>query len=415
MKKILIIICFTFLIFSAYSIEKNELSNKNKQIDYIVNKLKKTHPNPFFKVSKTKFYDDIQKLKNSMQDLTEDGVNLLLFQAIAQIQDAHTCLVFDNKKASFMPLEFYFFENEIIIISAIEKFAPLIGSKLIAINDVPIEKILKDMTTIIAHENKYFLWLLLPRCILEKEYLKLFNIVHEEDYVKITVEKDKKNYSEVIHFYKNDIFTNEKFFSIYDLLNVQTPLSFINLKINYWYKHFLDERILFIQYNKCDDMPDKNFKAFSKEISSILKSNNISSIILDVRFNLGGSGLLFYRKLLPVMKDFDKNGGKIFLLIGRRTFSSGVWVLCNLLRHTNVITIGEPVGNKPNHYGEVAIFHITDSNLIFRCSTKYFSKAIKSDDDTYVPKYYIPVTKNDWLSGNDATFDFAWKMALKNR
>ncbi len=55
--------------------------------------------------------------------------------------------------------------------------------------------------------------------------------------------------------------------------------------------------------------------------------------------------------------------GKIFVVIGRRTFSSGLLNAHDLAARTRAILIGEPTGGKPNSYGEVESFTLPRSGL----------------------------------------------------
>lgn len=53
------------------------------------------------------------------------------------------------------------------------------------------------------------------------------------------------------------------------------------------------------------------------------------------------------------LRESDKinQPGKLFVIIGRSTFSAAMFLVGDLEEHTRAIFIGEPTGGKPNHFG----------------------------------------------------------------
>ena len=90
-----------------------------------------------------------------------------------------------------------------------------------------------------------------------------------------------------------------------------------------------------------------------------------------------------------------------------------MWVIRDLLKITNVTTIGEPTANKPNHFGEIKKYQLPYSKNIFTCSSKYFH-IFPNDTDAFYPQIIIPVTWSDYFSGIDKAFDFAFEESKKN-
>lgn len=97
--------------------------------------------------------------------------------------------------------------------------------------------------------------------------------------------------------------------------------------------------------------------------------------------------------------------GRLFVIIGRQTFSSGI-LNAVALKKAGAILIGEATGGKPNHYGEVKSFTLPNSNLDVTYSTKYF-KMLSEDTPSLMPDIPAPLTMADYLKGINTPIDTA--------
>ena len=126
-----------------------------------------------------------------------------------------------------------------------------------------------------------------------------------------------------------------------------------------------------------------------------------------MRHNGGGSslqGTLFIRKLKHYKKINQE--GKMFVIIGRNTFSSAIINTLNFKNQTIAIIIGEETAGSPDHYGEVKIFRMPSSGARVRYSTKYFNFT-KKNMKSILPDIDVPVNFSDYEQGVDAAFELA--------
>lgn len=55
--------------------------------------------------------------------------------------------------------------------------------------------------------------------------------------------------------------------------------------------------------------------------------------------------------------------GKLFVIVGRQTFSAAMNGAAEIERHTNAIFVGEPTGSSPNFVGETIGVNLTYSKM----------------------------------------------------
>lgn len=94
-----------------------------------------------------------------------------------------------------------------------------------------------------------------------------------------------------------------------------------------------------------------------------------------MRFNSGGSSLQGTEliKKLSELKNINQKK-KLFVIIGKNTFSSAIINILDFKKYTNAIIVGEITSGKPNHFGEVKNFLLPNSRLQVNYSTKYFKE-----------------------------------------
>ncbi len=89
-----------------------------------------------------------------------------------------------------------------------------------------------------------------------------------------------------------------------------------------------------------------------------------------MRYNGGGSspqGTKFIKDLSHLNKINQE--GKLFVLIGRETFSSAIINTLDFQSKTKAILVGEETGGKASHYGETRSFRLPSSGLKITYST----------------------------------------------
>ena len=65
-------------------------------------------------------------------------------------------------------------------------------------------------------------------------------------------------------------------------------------KAFYWYEYLPDTRTLYIQYSKCLDEPENPFAVFVQKLFAFADSQTIDRVVIDLRFNGGGSSFIVH-------------------------------------------------------------------------------------------------------------------------
>lgn len=354
---------------------------------YLKKELASKHINIYFNISEGEYNEAFDKLLEDIPGLKSDEIVIRLLENISLIRDSHTNLLnFQIGTDLIYPVELYRFKDGYYVVNADEENKDLIGSKLIAINDINIESVEESISKIIPHENKYWMYRNMPSYISDPRVLQYFNVI--SDY--------KSNFSFIGYdgkLYKVDLQAKKE--NDIQFVQIDKSESEIDLASDE-YRLFEKEKTLYM--NVFEN------KQLSYDINAILnkeQNKNVENLIIDLRNHSGGS-FAPYSKLVTSIKNNDKinKKGHIFIIIGRNTFSSGLLLALDLKKNTNAIFYGEPTGGRPEHYGDIRNIKLPNSKIVVTYSTKHFNSDNYKTDSLY-PDIKVDLTINDMLNGVD--------------
>lgn len=396
------------------------VQNWTEDIDYLYENLPKVHKNLYHSIKKEDFDKEILSLKNDVPKLKDYEIKCRLAQIVASVGDAHTSLNLGFNNSSMYPVELQWFNQDLRVVATDKEHKDLLGKKLISINNLPIDEIMKKVDSLISHENDQWLKVMNVRYAMMPDVLKLLG-VSTENSIQISLSDDNNSISK-IELNPGDL-TSENAVRIIDEMPVK-PLR-LQYDVNnlserlYWYKYLPNDKILYFQYNQCIDRsvakgygyrdyntyPD--FNEFSDGLLKAINDNDINKFVVDLRFNTGGASSLM-TQLVSKLAKIDKLNGKIYVMIGRETFSSGVFAAVDFMNQTKAIFYGEPSGGNVNGYGDIKNLVLPNSRLEISYSTKYFDLSDKFKEN-FIPDIMVDQTFNDYKQGIDDVYK-----AIKN-
>lgn len=184
----------------------------------------------------------------------------------------------------------------------------------------------------------------------------------------------------------------------------ETPPVFTNYREDYYnYKFLEDNKTLYIQFNQCMDQPGRETLAeFTAKLEKTIASMDLDRCIVDVRNNDGGSPVWNdLLKMLKTNRTFNQHG-HLFVLIGRRTFSSAVVFATRLQLQTSAIFVGEPTGQGYNFYSRPDLIELPHSRLPFSVSRHLTVAGLPFDKRKVInPDIPVEYSVSDFLEGSD--------------
>jgi len=374
-------------------------------VSYLGNQLPYLHVNPYFKVSESEFQQSVIQLAAEIPNLKDEQIIVRMMRIVASIGDGHTRVYPDAEPLNYpsLPLEMRWLDDGLIVVAASPEYEQAIGAKVVQIGGHPIAEVREEVNSLIATDNEMELLNSSPAYVSMPALFYGLDLIPQKDRVTFGFEsQDGSNFDlELVPVAKT-----ESLASIYEKMGVPRPLYEQDRESFYWYQYLPDSNIVYVQYNVCAEDKNKPFKPFVEEVFDLVDQHPDSRLVLDLRFNGGGNEAV----LTPFLKAIRarpalNTKGKLFVLIGRGTFSSALQNAITLHEDMNAILIGEPTGGKPNHYGEVRYFNLPNVGLLVQYSTRYWLNYPASDPLTLEPDISATLTISDLLTGHDPALE----------
>ena len=413
---LILIFILSFCTCNAQSVNK-----RISDIEFIKSELPKLHCNLFYKTKEEVFINELDTLESYAGSLTDLEFALRLQKILTKLGDAHTNIDFFKfiNQQNIYPIELYWFKDGFYVIAALKNYKNILGHKLYSINRIPVNEIMRKFESIIVKDNDAMMKHRLPELIVIKDILDFLKITNNKENTFVFIKAGK--------FTKVKLSTAPEFpdSSNYEkLLPREIPISLKNKQKLFRLEYLKEKNIIYAQYNRCWSRELEalhgsfakakilpSFEEFSDSLISQIYSKQPSKLIFDLRFNPGGSSLQGTHLVEKISKINEINKkGKLFVIIGRTTFSSAVINAIDFRQKTNAILIGEETSGTPNHFGEIKTLTLPNSNIQLQYSTKYF-RLIESDNNTVQPDIMVSISINDFLAGKDPALDYIFNFS----
>lgn len=415
MKRIFLFLIVLFLYQAIQAQDAARINNWNKDLDYLQLELPKKHYNLFATRSQKEFEAGIRTIQAEIPNLTDFQIILRIQQLIARFGDSHTMAnftqFFDNKQ--ILPLGLLWAGGNIYIVQTTTENRELLGCQLTAINQTPVNVVTDSLSTLFTIDNQAIVKALIPQFIPSLQILDVFGFTNGAPVMLGLRTLDGRdityNLGAVLPDNKNKISFQPD----------SMCFSLKNKKLFFTDNYDPQEKIYHILYNKCGSReiemeygnPERaaalpSFKEFEEKIFRTLHQEHPDKIIFDLRYNGGGNsrqGTALIEKLAVFLKQHPRT--KIYVVLGRETFSSAILNALDFKRLTSAVFIGEETAGKPNHFGEVRSFQLPASGLQVNHSTKYFKNS-DEDVNTFKPDVVLEPLFSDFIKGIDPVYEW---------
>lgn len=386
-----------------------------EDVDFLQKEILRLHPDPFYcnkGFDRPKFDKLFDDLRSNLKTWDENKITTELTRIIAFMNDGHSSIdVFAGAlsfyKFKFFPLMFYYFPEGLYVVGAPKAHENLIGTKVTAINKMPIGEIMNRLKPLISKDygNEASFKDAIRFLIVTVQYLKGTAIITDPNEATYSFEDRNGKITDI----KFSSGTLRELFSAFDMSgNEGKPLYRQDPRKAYWFRFLEPENALYIKHTFQISDPNYKPEAFCAEMQAVLKSKNPDKIILDLRQGQGGNiGTL--KPLYDFLTQPNVNQpGKLYVLMDRRAQSAGTVLAIRLGMISKAILIGEPAVSAVNFFDNDVKFPLPNSKIKVGISTHFQRAGLPVDARVQFPaEIPMEITAHDYFSGKDPVLDFA--------
>lgn len=364
----------------------------DEDLDILKTELPKRHKNLYAKLTEKDFLAKVESIKEKTGTMDLPQFEVELYKLMKSIDDEHTHI--EPPFKTTYPVRFDYFKEGIFVTKSDSIHQDLIGKKLEGIGKKSTKEITNEFQYLIKSDNEGFF------------KISALNFLHNPYVLSGLRLSDSP---QKISYQLGDTSVNIEAFPIENFkVKRNTELLRDSKKDIYWSTLIDNGKTIYFNYQECAEDPSKPFEVFTKDLFNQIDSKKPLKIIIDLRNNSGGNSAVL-KPFLDMLKDSYLNKkGSLFVLIGKKTFSSALMNAVELKRNYKSILVGEETSGNVNHYGEVRGFQLPNSKIIVGYSTKYW-EVWQGYKGGLKPDYKIEYSIYKFKNNQDEAVDFITK------
>jgi len=373
MKKVLFFIAFLMVVMS-YAQNHLTTSQWQEDLKFLQETVHQDYPFLFKKTTAKEFDAAVEKLNSDIPNLQDHEIVVGIARIVSSFKYGHTDISFRQDPFTFsqLPFNLYHFNDGVYIQGTHKDYQNALGAKVIDVESTPIAKALELIYPVVPVENEQYFK------AFGLNYLKFPEVLHAQKItstlkssIELTLEKDGKTFKQVFKALPK----GERVPVTYSLVKQEgdwlearnqneTPYYLKNLDKIYYYEYLADEKTVYVRHSQIQDDPSEAIPQFYDRVFNFIDNNDVEKLVIDVRLNGGGNNY----KNKPIIKGIIESEkinkvGKLFVIIGRRTFSACQNLVNEMSNYTNAIFIGEPTAENINFYGDNRTVTLPNSKI----------------------------------------------------
>ncbi len=117
-------------------------------------------------------------------------------------------------------------------------------------------------------------------------------------------------------------------------------------------RYVAEAKLVFFQHNAVRKAKEP-LRLFLDRLFRFVNEHDVERFVIDLRWNTGGTRLLNQQLIHHLIRNDKINqAGKLFVVVGRYTFSAGMMLATGIERNTDAVFVGEPKASSPNFVGQ---------------------------------------------------------------
>jgi tetratricopeptide (TPR) repeat protein len=339
-----------------------------------------------------------------------------ILRIVAMFKYGHTrlSLIESQFKFQVVPLNFHLFNDGLYVEGADKKYASIIGAKVIKVDGMAVSDALEAVKLLFPSENDQFFRAYGLDYITYPEALHAQGVTKElKQSVSYTFEKNGKTFEQTIPAVESFRFPRN--YGVVkpgsDWLSAREPDNpahyLKQLDKNYYYEYLPGKKTVYVRQSQVQNDSQETIADFYKKVFAFIKNNDVEKMVLDVRLNGGGNNYLNKPVVTGIIECEKINKpGKLFVIIGRRTYSACQNLVNELHNYTNALFVGEPTGENINFYGDNRRVELPKSGIPVYLSFAWWQdKPQWENGDWLAPQLAVDMSFDEYKTNKDPVLE----------
>lgn len=367
-----------------------------EDLDFLDDRIRSLHPDPFATISEPDFAAAIADLHARLDHLERHSAVLGIARVVALLRDGHSSLLWGFDHSGIDPalhmrahsLEYYDFDDGLFVRTAAPELAQVVGGRVLRLGDADARQALDAVAPLVSHDNAMRVRFIAPYLLAMPEVLHGLGLAPDLERIDLVVERDGREVAvrlrpvstaqagvgSTLDFALGDPDPRAGWVDMAD--GVEPPLYLREPERHFGWELLPDHRALYVQINRTRDTSSQTLEDFFGGVFELAETHAVERLVLDLRHNQGGNSFLNWPLIYALIRSDRLNRpGRLFALVGRRTFSAAQNLVNQLEHHTETVFVGEPTGSTPNFFGDSRVVVLPNSGISVRISSVYHQES----------------------------------------
>ncbi len=384
-------------------------------VSLLAREIKRVAKQPFATTSEQEFDTAVNSLLNRIPQLSDLQVEIELRKIVALLGRSHSILLNgkpDKDAFQPLPIQTYFFDEGLFIVAADAKHPDLVGAQILSWGGHMPDEILNALNPLISQTNRYRALRIAPELLRgtilpnalglnpdrDKVVLSIRNLDGKTLTMTLNADRTLQGYGDV---------PPPSWTLLEQTAQKPLPLYLKNRTTNLWFEFVPETKTMYVAVNNLRNDPKQPAADFFAQVFKAIDEREVDKLVIDLRWCNGGDTAnvqpLIYNL---IRRDKINRSGKLFVVVGRQTFSAAVNAAVLLERNTNSIFVGEPTGDSPNFVGETNVVTLPYSKSRAIISNLYWQISSPQDARKWIaPTLYAPPTFESFRKNHDPVME----------
>jgi tetratricopeptide (TPR) repeat protein len=377
-------------------------------------------------VTVQQFDAQVRAIDEAIPKLTDAQIILALTKLMVFLGDGHTAVWGIGANPFFaaaLPMRFFWFEEGLFVTAADPKLEDLLGAQVLAFDGRPAVEVLQAMAPYIDSDrgNPMTLKTSAPYRVRNLKMLEALGLIEDPDHVTLTVRDvsgKTRDVTVAADTTEPDIWNKlpcPSGWVTFASKLADPPLYVRHMDEAQWFEYLPEHKTVYFQFNKVHNGRKETLDQFAARLMKFIDENEVEKLVIDMRWNNGGDTSLSHQLLLELVANRKINQrGRLFVILGRRTYSAAQNTATYFERYTNAMFVGEPTGSCPNFVGEEVPVTLPYSKVMANVSHLFWQSSWPQDERVWLaPHIYVPPTFEDFAAGRDVALETILEMPAR--
>ncbi len=377
--------------------------------------IEQLHPAPFRSISRARFRAEVNALARRAPASSRNEVLVGVLRIIALLgpRNGHTGLFpgdsAHSRPLNLYPLRLYHFSDGVYVVDA--RDTSLVRSRLVAIEGTSVERVLELVRPLTPSDNPSNLRGLAPHFLLTAEVLDGLGITDGAGPATFTLERPDGRRADV----QLTAMPGPQYAAAFaephhghnpsSLPYGPRPLYLAGGAKPLWARTLARGRAVYVGYNTVRPPAPSMLRT----IERLVRAPRTRRVIVDLRLNGGGDNTTYGELTSLLGSPAVDRRGRLYLLVGRATFSAAANFAAEIDRDTRAVIVGEPTGGGVETYGDTFPVLLPTLGWNVYIAGRYHERKKGSSDRrlAVAPDLRIDLSSAQYFAGQDPVLERA--------